>query len=58
MQIRQHIASVLGTATSAVGAWASAIEHLDRVLSMGASVVAIITGVLTIRSILRKNRKQ
>ncbi len=52
--LRNHIGQLFGTvlsSTSALTAWEA---HVDFVFRVGASGVAIVAGLLTIRSLLRK----
>ena len=55
--LRSNVTAIFGTITTSAGAVASWSEHLDRALSITASVVAIVVGLLTIRSIFRKSTK-
>jgi hypothetical protein len=56
VNIRHNLTSIFGTITSSVAASASWAERADRAFSITASIVAITVGVLTIRSILKKQK--
>jgi hypothetical protein len=57
-QARITISQFLGAATSGVGAVASWQTQIDWLFRVGASATAILVGVMTIRSLLRKERKK
>lgn len=52
--LRAHASHVLGSLTSAGGAVAAWQTQLDWALRVSASIVGILVGILTIKSLLRK----
>jgi hypothetical protein len=52
--LKAHIGHVLGSVTSSAGAIAAWQTQLDWAMRVSASVVGIMVGLLTIRSLLRK----
>lgn len=56
--MKSHVPQFLGTVTSSVSAIAAWQEHVDWLLRVGASGVAIIAGALTIISLVRKYLKE
>lgn len=57
-QARITIGQLFGTLTSGAGAVASWQTQIDWLFRVGASATAIIVGLLTIRSLLKKDRKK
>ena len=52
--LKAHLGHFLGTVTSSAGALTAWQTHVDWLMRVGASAVAILAGLLTIRSLLRK----